>query len=103
MSGVHLIHIWEKSNHFINLFLILGPLERVMGAWGRAGGPNCLILALGDEYLLGYVLIENKHSGTIFTPKNIFSCKNLKRTTPFLGLSGEPLYNWNWNIFDARI
>ena len=50
-----------------------------MGGWSKL-----LDTGSGGEYLLGYVLIEKKHSGTIFTPKNNFSCKNFKGT-PYFG------------------
>ena len=59
-----------KIKPFYKPFLILGLLEGVGGAWGRPGDPNCSIPTLGGEYVLGYVLIEKKNSGAIFTPRN---------------------------------
>ena len=82
----------EKVEQFYKPFFNFGFGGGGVGdVWVGFVVKKCLVLFLGAEYLLGYVLIGKKNSSAIFTPRNKFSCN--KFLEPW-GLSGEPLYNW---------
>ena len=85
VSVVHLIHIWEKSNHFINLFLILGLLEGT-GWWSKV-----LVTGSGGRVPPRLCPHRKEKIGAIFTPRNNYSCNKLSEPTTLGDLWGTTL------------